>query len=307
MKNLLITMFGLIILVSCSTSKKHRIVGVVSDDYTFTDYSLIFVNDSLKRLVKLQSLTDSEISNLALTKKIFRASGKGSINFRMDVLDSIYLIRFQNKVGAYKIQPPSRYESGHFYRQPCKEYISCREGPDEVYVLIGKQTYFDRSPDDYCHTVFLAAEYNIEYDIVEVLDGKYCEETIKFKALAEGGVGIEQNEYSILWIGNYCGHLRLMSGNDIYRTSERTWATTVDGYSYNYQLKNYLNITRPVPIEFEEQVAFSIKRRRLDDIIQAYPAPFYELKGDSAIAKYGYHLSDILKSYLEKKQNNTSP
>lgn len=109
----------------------------------------------------------------------------------------------------------------------------------------------------------------------------------------------------LLYIGEYCGklvHVKYQF-SDVYKTIDGRWAAPYQAWDYK---RSGDSVTvQPERIVFANPLEYNIKNASKELVEQAYPAPYYEIRGDKAVAIYGNYVEDlfelkkqtVLKSY----------
>jgi hypothetical protein len=142
-------------------------------------------------------------------------------------------------------------------------------------------------------------DYIVFYKIVKLLSGNPEKDTISCYTADEWHTPPELTTYEnalvflykFEWPGE--DHYRCLHDFDVYKTKDNQWASH---YAWIEYYNNRRNIdVKPQKILFEKELSFDLSVCRDDEIKRWYPAPYYEIKDNRAIAVYGHYLDDLLE------------
>ena len=189
--------------------------------------------------------------------------------------------------------------------KPCIERNPCEIKATKLYVFIGKKIREKYIYNNYCGEIPFDQEYKAKYKIIKNIYGDYPNKKIEFYAY-EHGLSVKRYsdyEYILLYVAEYCGKLQMLryQYQPLYKTKNGDFASP-----YNYYHFKKLDSTttiKPQKIEFKKTVSQSFKY--ISDFMKiVYPEPYYEIKDNKVIAKYGNYpeeLFEIKKSTVLKK------
>jgi hypothetical protein len=181
-----------------------------------------------------------------------------------------------------------------------KDYTHRLEAKNTLIAFVGEKISWEPMP---YRKGSMYVGFRAKYKIIQMMYGKYRNDTISFEAFDHYGVpSFLHYKNALLYVTRskrkYYHEAYLF--DDVYKTKNGKWAGP---YQRSYTPKTPL--IKPEKIDFEEQVAFAMSMVCYDGMIRcldyAYPTPYFRHEGDSAIAEYGNYIEELV---LEEKQTS---
>ena len=149
--------------------------------------------------------------------------------------------------------------------------------------------------------VVMADLYEAKYQIIQNVYGNYLKDTIEFETYDHFNVpAFSKYDYILLFVRNYDGRLykEMCQYFDVYKTKNGRWASSYKFDAYNF---NKNTTVKPEPIDFLEAVSYklNITSTNKERMGRYFPAPYYKMAGDKAIAVWGNYVEQLFE--LEKE------
>lgn len=166
-----------------------------------------------------------------------------------------------------------------------------KEEPADT-IIEGKDTDYVRHI-----SISMDARYIAKYKILQLLQGPYKADTIEFVTFDHyGKPGFSKYKTVLLFVSVRDGKLyhEKYQFFDLYPAKNGKWASPYSASDYNHPYKDSITV-RPEKIDFTGRVSFPLAKLTKEQIELWYPAPYYEIKGNKAIAVYGNYIDDLFK------------
>lgn len=138
-----------------------------------------------------------------------------------------------------------------------------------------------------------------KYRILQRVYGNYPNEIIEFEVFDHfGEPQFSKFKNVLLFVSKYNGkyYQEEYMYNDVYKTKDGRWAGTyaTNDYGHDYNKKTSVE---PVRIEFADEVDYpTLLRDDQGKVMKlSYPSPYFEIRGDKAVAVYGNYIEDLFK------------
>jgi len=135
-----------------------------------------------------------------------------------------------------------------------------------------------------------------KYRVLEPFRGTYKGTEIEFTVFDHYGIPpFSKYRYVLLYVELHDGHYyhSKYQYSPLYKTKSGKWAGPYATYDYQHEYNKRTTI-RPEIIEFTEPVVFDIPSTLTANDVKAwYPAPFYKIEGNKAIAEYGNYVDEL--------------
>jgi len=135
-----------------------------------------------------------------------------------------------------------------------------------------------------------------KYRVLEPFRGTYKGTEIEFTVFDHYGIPpFSKYRHVLLYVELHDGHYyhSKYQYSPLYKTKSGKWAGPYATYDYQHEYNKRTTI-RPEIIEFTEPVVFDIPSTLTANDVKAwYPAPFYKIEGNKAIAEYGNYVDEL--------------
>jgi hypothetical protein len=145
------------------------------------------------------------------------------------------------------------------------------------------------------------AKFLAEYKILEKLCGDYIGDTIKFEVVNWFvDSSFKKNSHILVFLvkdkaGNENYWMRGYLYFDLFKTKDGQWASPYPSEYYSEYTSPETTTVRPRKIAFAQEVSFDLNGMNKMEIAHLFPAPFYKMQGNKAIAVYGNYVEELLQ------------
>ena len=172
--------------------------------------------------------------------------------------------------------------------------ITTRNGRDnKLFVFVGEK--IEISPIPYTPGAFDGG-VKAKYLVLQRVYGHYDKDTIEFEAYSHARrFSFTDYKNVLLYVSEYNGKLyqEKYLYDPVFKTKDGRWAGP---YSNDYHHSNNEHTTiKPEKIEFAEEASLPLKNIDAKDYSVVYPAPYFKIAGDKAIAVYGNFVPELFK------------
>ncbi|MEL1244118.1 hypothetical protein AAEO56_07600 [Flavobacterium sp. DGU11] len=299
----------LIALLFASCAQRVAISGTAVAEYSNV---VVSVNDTLRKLAYDEYNDNRKQIDAVLKNKRYtvKTDPQHQFNIRAKETDSIYFIAPGYVTQAFLMAELVKRKSVNITlgELPC-DTVKCREEHHRLYAVVASKIKLKRVRRENCpYVITLDAqpEYDAVYNVLKNVYGDYANDTINFTFYENyGHHDLEKYNTVLLYLADNCGELVSVQGefSDVYQTTDGRWAAP-------YRLSDKLAVgsatVKPEKIDFAKPLEYDIKNTSREWIEQMYPAPYYEVRGDKAIAIYGNYAEDLVelrKQTLLKNSN----
>jgi hypothetical protein len=146
-------------------------------------------------------------------------------------------------------------------------------------------------------SISMDSRYIAKYKILQLIQGNYQRDTIEFIAFDHyGKPSFSKYKTVLLFVSISDGKLyhEKYQYFALYLAKNGKWASPYPTSDYSHPYKEKITV-RPEKIEFTSEVSFPLDKLTKEQIEIWYPAPYYEIKNDKAIAIYGNYIDDLFK------------
>jgi hypothetical protein len=174
------------------------------------------------------------------------------------------------------------------------EIIEVKEAPEEKEIV---DTTIEGNDTSYSISVSMDSRYLAKYKILQLIRGTYKSDTIEFTVFDHyGKPGFSKYKTVLLFVSISDGKLyhEKYQYFSLYPTKNGKWASPYPASDYNHPFKDKITV-KPEKIEFVNEVSFPLGKLTKEQIEIWYPAPYFEIRNDSAIAIYGNYIDDLFK------------
>lgn len=151
-------------------------------------------------------------------------------------------------------------------------------------------------------TVFIIGNSSKEmdvatYKILTLFQGDFKERAISFVIPDKNDKAYLSNHNNVLLFlierkGRY--HLLKNQLTDVFLTKKDRWATPYSYEGCKCFEKCHVAIT-PHKIKFKEKPTYDLNNYPIKNVAKHYPAPYYKIKNNKAIASYGNYVEDLIE------------
>lgn len=174
--------------------------------------------------------------------------------------------------------------------QPCMV-----EENSKYFVFVGEKISLERVAPK-AGERSLDQRFLAKYRVLEPFRGTYKGTEIEFTVFDHYGIPpFSKYRYVLLYVELHDGHYyhSKYQYSPLYKTKSGKWAGPYATYDYQHEYNKRTTI-RPEIIEFTEPVVFDIPSTLTANDAKAwYPAPFYKIEGNKAIAEYGNYVDEL--------------
>jgi hypothetical protein len=167
---------------------------------------------------------------------------------------------------------------------------------DSLYVFVGEKIEVTgiKNPIDTSEVPFDGAT-RATYKIIQKVFGDLKKDTIVFEAFDHYGIpAFSTYRYALLFVSAYKGKLyhEKYQFFDVYKTTNGRWASSYKARDYHHPYNKNTTV-KPEPIPFAEEVSYDIRYAGRDATAELYPAPYYRIEGNKAIAVWGNYIEEL--------------
>ena len=278
-----------------SFSQKVTVSGIAKTDDN-RGAVLIVLNDTLRKLPPDSPYTLSW--SMWENKELMNYSDDdGAFSFSANLKDSLvfqsiyYISQSFGVADLYSQKTPINIQ---LKREPCVEYIACREAASESYTFIGQkiEVAFADEPR-YCDVISMDSKYAAKYKILKQYSGDLKSDTIEFVSYDHASkVRYDEFQNVLLFVGKYCNDLihKKYQYQPVYKTTNGQWATPV---FEEYDAAKRKSEKQPRKVEMAEPITVSryYSARKPEDI---YKAPYFKIENGKVYMLFGYYPEDLL-------------
>jgi len=174
--------------------------------------------------------------------------------------------------------------------QPCMV-----EENSKYFVFVGEKISLERVATK-AGERSLDQRFLAKYRVLEPFRGTYKGTEIEFTVFDHYGIPpFSKYRHVLLYVELHDGHYyhSKYQYSPLYKTKSGKWAGPYATYDYQHEYNKRTTI-RPEIIEFTEPVVFDIPSTLTANDVKAwYPAPFYKIEGNKAIAEYGNYVDEL--------------
>lgn len=163
-------------------------------------------------------------------------------------------------------------------------------------VFIGKKIDLTKVPPEPDRIPF-DSQFLARYEILELYRGSYEGDQIEFTVFDHYGVPpFSKYEHVLLYLEKHDGHFyhAKYMYSPLYKTKDGRWAGPYDSYDYTHP-NNESTTIKPEKIDFIDVVTIDVSEYEKDYIDRYFPAPYYEIQENKAVAIYGNYLDELFK------------
>jgi len=140
-----------------------------------------------------------------------------------------------------------------------------------------------------------------KYKVLQRVYGNYDKDTISFEAYDHYGEPAFTKYKNVLMFvseskenkGHY--YMEKYQYFDVYKTKNGRWASSYKASDYGHSYNEHTTV-KPEKIDFLRTLEYPVKITVAGRPVELhYPQPYYEIKGDSAIALYGNYIEELFK------------
>jgi hypothetical protein len=170
---------------------------------------------------------------------------------------------------------------------------------DSLYVFVGKKIEikgFKQKLDS--NEIPFNASFKAKYQVIQNLYGNYNKDTIEFEAYDHYGIpAFSHYDNVLLFVSNYNGRLihEKYQYFDVYKTTNGRWASSYNAGDYNHVYNKNTTTVKPELINFTAEVSYKIKSRNKEEIEALFPAPYFKIENDKAIAVWGNYIEQLFE------------
>lgn len=168
----------------------------------------------------------------------------------------------------------------------------------QLYVFVGEKISVEAfEPELEEGTILMDEAFIARYKVLENVYGELTEDTIEFQVFDHFG----QPEFSnythvLLYVikeDSQYFHERYLH-SPLYKTQQGEWASTYFAYDHEHPYRTNRSIV-PQKIDFEPEVVFDLSSYTQQAIEASFPAPYFVIRGDQAVAVYGNYLHELFE------------
>jgi len=166
-----------------------------------------------------------------------------------------------------------------------KDLSSLAEKGNNLFVFIGEKLDFKELPQE---ENSMDGKFYGKYKVLQHVYGEYKLDTIEFTAYDHYGIPDFSNYKNVmLFVRERKGKFfhEKYQYYDVYKTTDDRWAGRYLGRENKSAKKIY----------FEEEVSFPLSMVNKKEIGCWFPAPYYRIEGDKAIAEHGIYIENLFK------------
>lgn len=291
-------LIAVIIFALLGCSKRVTVSGIALADRHGV---IVSVNDTLRKIInegkifvpihKLNETTKFQ-KYLSITDK----NGRFTINpKRTDSLTfkAPYYIKQTYSVGDLL---STKYPYVKLEKLPC-DMVECNDTINDFYAMVVKKISLERVEPGYCENTFIRfdSKYSGKYKVIENIYGDYANDTIEFIIFDHNGrPALDDFDTILIYLSEACNafyHVKYQFAN-VYITDNGRWATPYSPYHYQNVTSSSI---KPEIIKFVDEISFSLDGLNEDFVKKSYPAPYYKIRDNQAIAIYGNYIEDIFE------------
>jgi hypothetical protein len=168
-------------------------------------------------------------------------------------------------------------------------------------VFIGEKLNVEYAKEFYyCDRFSMDSKFQARYKVLRNVYGHLPTDTVQFTAYDHyGRPPFSKYQTVLLFVSEYCQELihQKYQYFPLYRTAGNHWAAPFSAASYATPAG--AAILKPHRLKFKEPVVIDITGFDPAWVAQHYPAPYYRIENNKAIAEYGSYVEELLE--LEKQ------
>lgn len=168
------------------------------------------------------------------------------------------------------------------------------ERKNKLIVFVGEKIEVTRLPQE---EESWDAKFKARYKILQRVYGDYMPDTVEFIVYDHYGDPVFSNyKNALLFVREYGGryyHERYQF-YDVYKTKDNRWAGRYSVRDLGYDNKRDKNVVGE-RIDFAEEVSIPLSKVNGKEVGCWFPAPYYKIENDKAIAVYGNYIEDLFK------------
>jgi hypothetical protein len=185
--------------------------------------------------------------------------------------------------------------------RPCVEYVPCSETTPSHFVFIGQKKAIGYAEQpNYCNRISMDSKFAARYKVLENVYNSLSDTVLNFVAYDHyGWPGFSQYETVLMFVSRYCGEYihQKYQYYPLYRTTDGRWAAPVMPDDITHPDSRLA--PKPQKIPFATPVSIDVTEMDAERRAQYYPAPYYRMEGDQAVAVYGNYVPELVE---KKKQ-----
>lgn len=185
-------------------------------------------------------------------------------------------------------------------------YTYAQTAKDSLFVFVGEKIEVKSfnvpavidstsSPGNKIYRINMDEGFKAKYRVIKEVYNHYTKDTINFEAFDHYGTpGFANYKYVMLFLKKNHDkwyHEKYQYFN-VYKTLDGKWASPGNPYRFEYENKQTL---KAIPIKFKEPVAFDITNLKKEVVNNQYPAPFFKIYGNKAVAVLGQHADALFE------------
>lgn len=264
----------------------------------------VVVNDTINKF--LQSATQRAKPDYLSYKKLFedaRYSCAVKIDGRFRVLaqptDSLFFEGYHTIKQAYLVAELLKRPAINIVLQPepCLPYVPCRDTLPRHFVFIGEKISVEpiRQPY-YCNTISMNSKYQARYKVLRNAYGQLPHDTVQFVAYDHyGQPAFSKHQTVLLFVSEYCQELihQKYQYYPLYKTTDNQWAAPYAPLDYASLPAG--STLKPHLLKFREPVEVDITNFDPQRVASIFPAPYYRIEDNQAIAEYGNYVDELVE------------
>lgn len=173
---------------------------------------------------------------------------------------------------------------------------TCGVAPGQnLAVFVGRKLELQEiQPDVPPGRLLMDEVFRARYKVLQVYCGDLTTPEVEFEVADHYGRPVFENfDTVLLFLSRAKGkwYHEKYQFQDVYATSDGSWAGCGDPYKYENDVNR--GPLRARPIEFKQRVTFPLRGLSRDEIRERYPADLYERRGDRVLCRAGAPLDDL--------------
>lgn len=294
-----------------SCSSKIVISGIALQSRQFRPVAVI-VNDTIKKYADTGQGSIKEFDKLWKKYSVL-TDIHGRFTIKVRPTDSLYFY-FPYHITQSRLAKDlasQKYVYIKLEEQPC-DTVKCRDTNPDLYAMVAKKIKVKREENNNCKNIIsLDAKFTATYKVLDTIYGDIKKDTVSFTVYDHHGrPAFEKFDHIVVYLWDMCNELvhAKYQFSPVFATVNGQWAAPYNPLDYK-DIDDAFHI-KPQIIPFVTPVTFSIKDLPEEYVKTNYPAPYYKIENEKAIAVYGNYASQLfeLKNYtiFNKSKNPAS-
>ncbi|MDB5269842.1 MAG: hypothetical protein JWP58_2882 [Hymenobacter sp.] len=262
----------------------------------------VVVNDTVRKFQKSTlRLENPDFSGFEKLVRDYSFFVKEDGRFRVEArpADSLYFEGYHTIRQAYQVADLLKRPAINIVLQPapCLPYVPCRDSLPRHYVFIGEKIRVEATAEPYyCNRISMDSKYTAEYKVLANVYGHLPHDTIRFSAYDHyGRPAFSKKQVVLLFVSEYCQELihEKYQYFPLYKTADNRWAAPYPALTYASLPAG--SGTKPHRLKFREPVVIDITGNDPDYVARTFPAPYYRIENNQAIAIYGNYVDELVE------------